>query len=144
MGRLGSLAVLESRGPVAEEADRRVVRREGFEQLRERLALLDREDRLLLKMHLEAGSTLDELAQVAGTSRSAVCRRLQRLLRRLGDETYDRCAQDRTSFSEPELAVIRDRFVRGLSLARIGRDHHLCHYRVRGIVQRAQRYAGAA
>ena len=140
MGRLGSLAVLESLGPVAAEADRRAARRESTERWRERLDLLEREDLLLLKMRLDAGSSLEEIAQVAGTSRSTVCRRIHRMIRRLGDETYTHCARDRASFSEPELTVIRDRFVRGLSLARIGRDHHLCYYRVRAIVRKARRF----
>lgn len=143
MGRLGSLAVLEGLEPTEVEVERRAARRDGIERLRENLDLLDCEDRLLLKMHLEAGSSFDEIAHMAGTNRSTVCRRIHRLIRRLRDDTYARCARDRTSFSTPELAVIRDRFVRGLSLARIGRDHHLCYYRVRAIVQKARRFAGA-
>jgi len=144
MGRLGSLDVLEGREPTAAEVERRIVRREGLERLRGKLELLDREDRLLLKMHLEAGSSFEEIAGVAGTDRSTACRRIHRMIRRLGDETYTRCARDRTLFGAAELAVVRDRFVRGLSLARIGRDHHLCYYRVRAIVRKARRCAGAA
>jgi len=144
MGRLGSLEVLQGLEPAAVEAQGRAARRNGVERLRESLDLLDREDRLLLKMHLEVGSSFDELARVTGTDRSTVCRRIHRIIRRLGDETYARCARDRTWFSAPELAVIRDRFVRGRSLARIARDHHLCYYRVRLIVRKARRLAGAA
>ncbi len=144
MGRLGSLEVLEGLEPAEADVERRAARREGIERLGERLDLLERGDRLLLKMHLEAGGSFDEIARVAGTNRSTVCRRIHRLLRRLGDETYACCARDRTSFSAAELAVIRDRFVRGRSLARIGRDHHLCYYRVRVIVRKARRCAGAA
>jgi hypothetical protein len=44
-------------------------------------------------------------------------------------------------FGAPELAVIRDHFVRGLSLARICRDHNLCYYRARRIVEKARRFA---
>jgi hypothetical protein len=142
MGRLGSLEVLEGLEPAEADVARRAARRGGVERLRERLDLLEREDRVLLKMHLEAGSSFDEIARVAGTDRSTVCRRIHRMIRRLGDETYTRCTRDRTSFSAGELAVVRDRFVRGLSLARIGRDHHLCYYRVRAIVQKARRCAG--
>ncbi len=144
MGRLGSLAALEGLEPAEREVRRRADRRDGLERLRDRLDLLGHEDRLLLKMYLEAGGSFDEIAHVAGTDRSTACRRIHGMLRRLGDETYLRCARDRASFSVPELAVIRDRFVRGLSLARIGRDHQLCYYRVRVIVRKARRFAGAA
>ncbi len=144
MGWLGSLEAWAGRGPVAADEDRRAVRREDAERLRENLDLLERADQLLLKMHWEARSSLDEIAQITGMDRSTVCRRIQRLLRRLSDETYVRCARDRTSFSAAELAVIRDRFIRGWSVARISRDHHLCYYRVRAIIRKARRCAGAA
>ncbi len=144
MGRLGSLEVLTRDGSLGEppaDEDRRAARRDGLERVRENLDLLERADRLLLKMHWEARSSLDEIAEILGMDRSTVCRRIQRLRRRLSDETYIRCARDRASFSAAELAVIRDRFIRGWSVARIGRDHHLGYYRVRAIVRRARRYA---
>ncbi len=144
MGWLGSLEVWASRGPVAADEDQRAVRREDMERLRENLDLLERADRLLLKMHWEARSSLDEIAQITGMDRSTVCRRIQRLLRRLSDETYIRCARDGGSFSAAELAVIRDRFIRGWSLARISRDRHLCCYRIRAIIRKARRCAGVA
>ncbi len=146
MGRLGSLEVLtqdRSLGEPPADEDRRAAGREVLERVRENLDLLQRADRLLLKMHWEARSSLDEIAQITGMDRSTVCRRIQRLLLRLSDETYLRCARDRASFSAAELTVIRDHFLRGWSLVRISRDRPLGLYRVRAIIRRARRCAGA-
>ena len=144
MGRLGSLEVLEAAGPLAAEADRRAARRDLVERLRENWGLLGPEERLLLKMHLEAGGSLDEIARVTGVSRSTASRRIRRVIRRLCDRTYPRCAAQPRSFGGAELAVVRDHFVRGLSLRRICREHGLCYYRARAIVQRARRCATGA
>lgn len=141
MGRLGSLEALERLEPVELDIARMPDRREVTEMLHARLEWLDTEDRVLLKTYLEAGSSFDEIARLAGMNRSSVCRRIHRLLRRLHDDTYARCEADRMSFDESKLAVIRDRFVRGLSVKRICRDHHLSYYRVRVILQKARTFA---
>jgi hypothetical protein len=141
MGRLGSLEVLEGLAPAEVDVDRIPARRDVVEVLRARLDLLGSGDRVLLKMYLDAGSSFDEIAKLAGMNRSSVCRRIHRMIHRLYDETYVRCEADRELFGEPELAVIRDHFVRGLSLKRICRDHNLGYYRARMIVEKARRFA---
>jgi hypothetical protein len=142
MGRLGSLEALDRLQPAELDVDRIPARREVVEVWRARGDLLGSEDRILLKTYLEAGSSFDEIARLTGMNRSTVCRRIHRMLHRLSDETYDRCQGG--LFNEVELAVIRDRFVRGLSLTRLCRDHNLGYYRVRAIVERARAFARTA
>jgi hypothetical protein len=141
MRRVSSLEVLEGWEPVELDAERRAARREVAEVLRSRLNLLGGEDRVLLKMHLDARSSFDEIAKLTGLNRSSICRRIHRMIGRLYDQTYVRCAAARDRFSAPELRVVRDHFVRGMSLQRICREHSLCYYRVRIIVARARRLA---
>jgi hypothetical protein len=141
MGRLGSLEVLERLEPVELDVERIPARRGVVEVLRARLEWLDTEDRVLLKTYLEAGSSFDEIARLTGMNRSSVCRRIHRLIRRLHDETYARCEADGASFDKRELAVIRDHFVRGVSVKRISRDRRLGYYRVRAILQKARKFA---
>jgi hypothetical protein len=141
MRRVSSLEVLEGLEPGELDAERLSARREVVEALRTRLDLLGGADRVLLKMHLDARSSFDEIAKLTGLNRSSVCRRIHRMMGRLSDETYVRCAAARDRFSAPELRVVRDHFVRGLSLKRIGREHNLCYYRVRTIVEKARRLA---
>jgi DNA-directed RNA polymerase specialized sigma24 family protein len=141
MARVSSLEVLAGLEPVELDVERLSARREVVEVLRTRLSLLDGADRVLLKMHLDAGSSFDEIAKLTGLNRSSICRRIHRMMGRLADETYVRCAAAQDRFSAPELIVVRDHFVRGLSLKRICREHNLCYYRVRTIVERARRLA---
>jgi hypothetical protein len=137
MGRLGSLEVLGGLELAELDVNRIPARRDLVELLRARVDLLSSENRALLRMYLDGGSSFDELARLAGMNRSTMCRRIHRMIRRLCDETYALCQGG--PFSEPELTVIRDRFVRGLSLKRICRDHKLCYYRARAIVEKARK-----
>jgi len=141
MGRWSSLDVLERLEPTELDTARIPDRREVVELLRARLDLLSGVDRALLKMYLEAGSSFDQLARLAGMNRSTVCRRIHRILRRLCDATYARC--QRGPFSNLELAILRDHFVRGLSVKRIGREYGLGDYRVRTLVEKARQFAQA-
>ena len=144
MGRLSSLGAMERLEPVEGDIERLPARRDVVEVLRERLDLLDTEERVLLRTYLEAGSSFDALARLTGMNRSTVCRRIHRLVRRLYDETYVRCEADRAWFSTSELAVIRDYFVRGFSLKRICRDHDLGYYRARAIIEKARHFVRRA
>jgi DNA-directed RNA polymerase specialized sigma24 family protein len=141
MGRMGSLETLERLQLGEADRERRPVRREVAEIWRDRVDLLGTEDRVLLKAYLEAQSSFDEMARLTGRDRSSMCRRIHRILRRLADETYDRCQGGR--FSAEELTVIRDHFVRGLRLTQICRGHHLGYRRVRTLIARARTFAQA-
>jgi hypothetical protein len=144
MGRLSSLGAGERREPAEWDIERLPARRDVAEVLRERLDLLDTEERVLLRTYWEAGSSFDAIARLTGMNRSTVCRRIHRLIRRLSDETYVLCEADRTRFPTSELAVIRDYFVRGFSLKRICRDHDLGYYRARVIIEKARHFARRA
>jgi hypothetical protein len=115
--------------------------RERLDLLDLRANLLDRDDRALLQMHLEAGRGFHEIARLTGLSPATVCRRIHRMVRRLSDPTYTVCLRNQRHFSRVELDVIRDHFVRGLSLACIRRRHALGHRRVRCIIAKAHQMA---
>ena len=108
-----------------------------------RAHLLNGQDRALLQMYLEAGRNFHEIARLVGLSPSTVCRRIHRMIRRLSDPTYTVCLRHQRHFSSVELDVIRDRFVRGLSLVSLGRRHALGHRRIRRIVTKARQMARA-
>jgi hypothetical protein len=108
-----------------------------------RAHLLDGQDRVLFQMHLEAGRSFHEIARWTGLSPSTVCRRVHRMIRRLSDSTYPICLGNPRHFSPEELDVIRDHFVRGLSLACVRRRHHLGHRRLRRIIAKARQMTRA-
>ncbi len=118
------------------------VERNVLEILRERADLLVGRDRALALLYLEYGSNFSQIAQLTGRGRSAVGRRIRRIIARLCDETYHVCAQ-RGRFSRSELAIVKEHSVRGLSVRRIARKHNLCVYRVRKVILQAERLAEA-
>ena len=150
MARVDPRDVRERGAAGAAEVGPLLTRRAAAEQWREtvdlldlRAHLLDHQDRALLRMHVEAGLSFHEIARWTGLSPSTVCRRIHRIIRRLSDPTYTVCLRHQRHFSSVELDVIRDRFVRGLSLVSVGRRHALGHRRIRRIVTKARQMARA-
>lgn len=117
------------------------VLRDAADRLRPLADRLVGDDRTLLLMYIQAGCSFQQLARLAGKNRSSVGRRIRRIIRRLSDPTYTLCLDDRWGFNDLERAVIRDHFVRGLSFRRICKDHDLCLYRIRVIVEKARQVA---
>ena len=124
---------------LAETAENREMR----DILRARACLLTGADRTLVELCLEQGGNYHQIASVAGLSSTTVARRMQRVIRRLTDETCPACLNQHGRFSEEELAVIRDYFVRGVPMSRISRRRRATYYRVRAIVQDARRFAAS-
>lgn len=116
--------------------------RDGAEILKQQADLLTGVDRTLLVMYIQAGCSFYQLGRVTGMNRSSVGRRIRRIIRRLSDRTYLSCMESRDRFSDREMDVLRDHFIRGLSLARISRDSGLRYYRVRAIVEKARDVSG--
>ncbi len=119
-------------------------RRELAERLILRTGLLADEDRVLMTLYLEDGHSFAEIAQLTGASATTVSRRIRKIVRRLADETYQRCRRPQPAFDPAELAIIRDHCVRGLSGKEISRRHGISYYRVRAIIHRARLFAEAA
>lgn len=115
--------------------------RDTAELLERQVNLLAREDRTLLTAYLQAGCSFHQLGRLTGMNRSSIARRIRRIIRRLSDPTYTTCLENRSRFSDQEMAVIRDYFVRGRPLSGICKDRKLCYYRARVIVEKARQVA---
>ena len=124
---------------LAEPVDNRDV----TELLRTRAHLLVGVDRTLLDLYIERGSNFHQMAQLAGLSATSVARRIRRIIRRLTGGIYPLCLSQRSQFCELELAIVRDHFVRGLSMARISRNRNISLYRVRATVRKARQCMSA-
>ncbi len=127
-----------------EMRERTEAERQWCELLRTRAELLAGEERALVTMYLDGHSSFRQLARLAGTRPSTVGRRIRRILRRLADETYPLCLHNRRRFTESELTIIRDHFVRGLSVRRIMAVRQLRRYRVRATIAQARAFTRAA
>jgi hypothetical protein len=118
--------------------------RRRTEVLRARAHLLAGQDRVLLEMYLDHGNPFSQMARLAGVSTSSVARRVRRIIRRLMDETYAVCSGRQDYFSEHELALIKDRFVLGLSMACISRRRALSYHNVRVTIAKASGFVQSA
>jgi DNA invertase Pin-like site-specific DNA recombinase len=112
--------------------------RDVMEVLRSRVSLLAGAERALLTMYLESGSSVCQIARLTGLRRSTVARRIRKVITRLCDETYLVCVRQRGRFSERELTLIKDYFVRGLSERGIARSRAVSLYRVRVTLRKAR------
>ncbi|MBN1363008.1 MAG: hypothetical protein JW993_20585 [Sedimentisphaerales bacterium] len=118
--------------------------RDVRELFRLRGNLLGGEDRALIAMYLEGGETVRRIATLAAVNPSSVARRIRAIIQRLTDPTYPVCLAHRQQFSTLELRVVKDYFVRGLSISKIRRRRNLGRYRVRAAIRKARACASAA
>jgi hypothetical protein len=131
--------VLLSRVSVQMSLRELATERHVMEVLRSRVAWLDGAEQALLTMYLESGSSMGQIARLTGLRRSTIARRIRKIIARLCDETYVVCLRQRGQFSEHELAIIKDHFVRGLSVRLIVDSRRVTPYRVRVTIRRARR-----
>jgi hypothetical protein len=123
------------------ELGRIAAKQQAMEVLRMRAQLLDAEDRALATTFLESGVSLYQLARLSGTSMSTIARRMRRIVQRLSDETYSLCVKSRHCFTELELEIVCDHFVRGLSARRISRERNVSYYSALTTIEKARRFA---
>jgi len=132
-----------SKQPAERDLCRVPVHRDGADFLKQQADLLAGVDRTLLTLYIGSGCNFYQLGRLTGMNRSSVSRRIRGILRRLSDQTYLACLESPSGFSDLEMDVLRDHFIRGLSLAKIARDAGLAYYRVRAIVEKAREVASS-
>lgn len=139
---MGQLSIDPGALPLVESGlDRGSAQRETMELLRSRIDLLTGTDRTLIMMYLEHGNSVRQIAELAGLQTSTVARRIHRIVERLHDETFLLCLKQRDSFSDLELAIVKDYFVLGLSASRISSNRNVSYYRARAAIRKARQLA---
>ena len=112
--------------------------RDRIDMLKSRVELLTGKDRLLMTMYLRNGNTFYQMARLTGVNEANVARRIYRVTKRLIDGEYITCLRNRDKFTEAEMTVAKDYFLRGLSIKKIARRRKLSYYRVREILKKIQ------
>lgn len=128
--------------PISQADVRGIAVQQGrIDRLRAQAYLLGDEDRALLAMYLDAGSSVRQIARLTAMSPSTISRRIRRIIRRLLNDLYSVCLRHRHRFSDLELAITRDYFIRGLSARRISREHDVSYYSVLTAIEKARGFA---
>ena len=104
---------------------------ERMDLLRMRSGLLRVQERAMLEMVFRGGYRPTHIARAMGLHPSNVSRRIAKIVRRLAGGEYVLCLRKGERFSEPELAMAREYYLRGRSLNAIGAKLGLSRYGVR-------------
>jgi len=111
--------------------------------LRTRVELLAGVDRVLMEMYLNGNGSLAQMAVLAGVTETSMARHINKLARRLLDNSYTACLRSRDKFTDLALEIAKDYFVANLSMREIAEKHNKTFYFVRKTIKRAQRLAQA-
>ncbi len=112
--------------------------RREIEMLSGRLRLLSGKDRILMKMYVEHGNSIRQIAGLLGVHEARVTRRVRNLTKRLIAAEYIDCYSARKRFSSRQLDIARDYFCRGLSVSQIAQKRERSCYYVRNIISSVQ------
>ena len=102
--------------------------RETIELLRNRINLLEGLEKVLMKMYLENGNSVRQMARLTGVSETTMARRIRKMTERLMDGQYVKCLRRRSEFTKTELAIAKDYFLMGISIRRIAANHRSTYY----------------
>ncbi|UCE27442.1 MAG: hypothetical protein JSW52_01430 [Candidatus Coatesbacteria bacterium] len=105
--------------------------RETLELLSNRINLLEGVEKVLMKMYLENGSSVRQMARLTGVSETTMARRIRKMTERLMDGQYINCLRCRSEFTKTELAIAKDYFLMGISMRRIAANRRSTYYFVR-------------
>ena len=117
-------------------------RRQSADILRDRLNLLDGNDRALMEMYLEAGSSFRQMARLAGVNEVTVARRIRSMTRRLVNGQYLNCLRHRERLTAMELKVAKDYYLKALPIRQISARRGWSYYHAQRTVAKIRRLLG--
>jgi len=112
--------------------------RDRVDLLRSRLDMLNGRDKVLMTMYLENGNSFRQMALLAGISETSIARRIYKLTERLIDSEYITCLRNRNKFTEHQMTIAKDYFLRGLSMKKIAAKRHSTYYGVHKTLKKIQ------
>ena len=103
-----------------------------------RVAMLTGVERVMMTMYFEKGTSFRQIAELARLHESTVSRRIDKISRRLMDGRYGRCLRNREMFTNYELAIAKEYFVRGKSIRALTEEKSTTYHRMRATVKRIE------
>ena len=101
------------------------------ELLRSRLDLLDGKDKFMMRLYLDDGYTIFQIARLTAMGEAKVGRRIQGLKERLLNGQYLDCLRNRDKFYKYQMDIAKDYFLTGLSIRQITKKRKRSAYYVR-------------
>jgi hypothetical protein len=118
--------------------------RKSADILRNRLDLLDGDDKVLMRMYVEAGSSFRQMARLAGVNEVTVARRIRSTTRRLVNGQYLNCLRHREKLTAIELDIAKDYYLKALPMKGISARRGWTYYRTQRTICKIRRLLGEA
>lgn len=106
-------------------------KRANHNDLIERIKMLKGHDKILMRMYIQQGYTLNQLSRLAGVSQSTISRRIEKVRKRLTSGKIDIFFQNVDRFAPTERKILKDHLREGMSQRQISKKRKLTRYRVR-------------
>jgi len=131
---------MEIHGNVSEKAKWAVRERSGeADTMLRRVNLLTGHERAMMTLYFEKGTSFRQIAKLAGVDERTVSRRIHAISSRLMDGRYGRCLRNREMFTNHELAIAKEHFVRGKSIRALTKEKRTTYHKMRATVNRIER-----
>ncbi|MGD2095373.1 MAG: helix-turn-helix domain-containing protein [Phycisphaerales bacterium] len=112
--------------------------RKQFDLLRYRLDTMNERDRVLMKMYLENGISIRQIARLLGVSETQVSRKIRKLSKRLTSKKYIQCVRNRGRLTKFQMSVAKDFYMKGTSIRRIATKQKTTRYFIRKTLKKIQ------
>ena len=118
--------IVENKQDCRDDAD---ISKERLASLRDRLFLLSGQNRIIMSMYLENGISYRQIALLLDVSPSSILRRIRKISQAMG--IYILCLKNQEQFTQNEMSLAMDYFLRGLSIRQIARKKNTTYYHIR-------------
>jgi predicted DNA-binding protein YlxM (UPF0122 family) len=105
--------------------------KEQLDMIRSRIYLLDGADKRIMSMYLVNGISYRQIALLLGISTSSISRKIKRIIPKLTQGIFILCLKNQEQFTQAEIAIARDYFIKGLSIRKIARKRKTSFYKIR-------------
>lgn len=107
---------------------------EQLDTIRSRLYLLSGIDKRILSMYLVNGISYRQIALLHGVKTSSISRKIRRLIPKLTEGIFISCLKNPGQFTQAEIIIARDYFIRGFSIKKIAGKRKVSFYKIRQIL----------
>jgi Mor family transcriptional regulator len=109
--------------------------REQLEQLRSKVGLLAKDDRLLITMYLDNGNSFRQIGQLTGVNEVTVARRIDKIIHRLMNEHFETVLNNRDKLTRRQMKIARDYFLRGIAIRDLKTKYRMSYHQVYQILK---------
>ncbi len=108
---------------------------EQLNAIRNRLYLLEGQDRMIMSMYLDNDMSFRQIALLLNTNQNRISRRIRKIIFELTKGKFIFCMKKKDIFTMPEIEIAKDYFLRGLSIKQIAQKKNTTIYHIRELLK---------